>query len=78
MLSVTLGFVLSCIVCILYIFHHALISTVPDTPSYCIIAAIYIQSSGKLVSINSTWDTVPVSHVYVSNDDPVDSTGALY
>ena len=36
---------------------------VVDTPSDCNITATYSQSSGMLLSINSTWDTVSVSHI---------------
>ena len=34
-----------------------------DTPSDCNITATYSQSSGMLLSINSTWNTVSVSHI---------------
>ena len=36
---------------------------VVDAPSDCNITATYSQSSGMLQSINSTWDTVSVSHI---------------
>ena len=49
-------------ICTLYI-----LPTVPDTPPDCIITAIYNQSSGKLVSIKSTWDTVTVSHPCIAS-----------
>ena len=37
--------------------------TVPAVPNSCNISLSYNQSSKRLLLINSTWNTVPVSHV---------------
>ena len=41
--------------------HHALL-IVPAAPRSGNITLLYNQSSGMLLSINSNWDSVPVSH----------------
>lgn len=41
-------------------------STVPDAPVDCNCTIVYNQSSGLLQSISSTWNTVVVSHAYVT------------
>ena len=37
--------------------------TVPAVPTTCNITLLYDQSSGRLQIINSTWDSMPVSHI---------------
>ena len=48
-------------------FHHGItippfVPTVPADPKSCNITLSYNQQSGKLLFINSTWATVPVSY----------------
>ena len=49
---------------LLYSIFYVFISpTVPEVPSSCNISLSYDLSSGRLLSIAITWDTVPVSHM---------------
>ena len=38
--------------------------TVPDVPANCDCTTVYSQPTGILLLINSTWDTVPVNHLF--------------
>ena len=41
---------------------------VPDVPTDCYCTALYSQPSGILLLINSSWGTVPVSHLHLANN----------
>ena len=41
--------------------------TVPDAPTNCATTAIYSHEYSRLLFINSTWNTVEVSHVECCN-----------
>ena len=46
--------------------HHQYTPTVPVAPADCTSTAVYNKSSGMLLSIDNTWDTVPVSHTTIT------------
>ena len=46
-------------------FHFYLYPTVPDTPASCIGTLSYNQSSEMLLTIDNTWDIVPVSQLHL-------------
>ena len=48
-------------------FYFSSAFTGPTVSGRCNIILLYNQSSGRLLFINSTWDTVPVNHITIIN-----------